>query len=356
MNSSTGIPKQLEAQVVQPQHVNGAGFKGPAKRSAFGDLSNTAHYAHQSVSVSGIIKHAVPALKPALKMVPFKDENKENAVQNGKIKEAFLRPPQRPSNSVKPSTNAPGLDSQNDYRVQPAVKQTGPRKATLVYNDVQQPKVQTLSRQYRSQPQLKSTEAPVLRRAQSKHVMQAVVVSTNNTDEGIDEAHYEDAMDDLSAHQVMEKSAWKPLPGPVGPRITSEMDPLVPTASSVPALSISEPEEYWDEDDGDELCDEQGYTTAHSYRSYGDNTTGAASLVVPKRTAKVLRELEDAREYVEAIRTPEEIDDEEWDTTMVAEYGDEIFEYMRELEVSKMQINCGETFALFCFPILTAQM
>lgn len=341
LSLSNAIPKQLDTQVIHSAYVNGAGFKGPARRSAFGDLSNTAQYAHQSISINGAIKHAVPASKPALKMVPFKDEDKENAVKNGKAKDAFLRPPQRPLNGLKTSSMAQGLPSQNEYRPQPTVKQTGAKKATLVYSDAQQQqqqqqRVQTLSRQYRSQPQLKSTEAPVLRRAQSKHVMQAMA-SHNTADEGIDDAPYEDAVEDLPRPAV---ESWKPVPGPVGPPITAEMDPLEPTPASGPVLSIPEPEEYWDEDGDEELYDEQGYTTAHSFRSCGDNTTGATSLIVPKRTVKVLRELEEARVYVEANRTPEDIDDEEWDTTMVAEYGDEIFEYMRELEVCQILSNC----------------
>jgi hypothetical protein len=97
---------------------------------------------------------------------------------------------------------------------------------------------------------------------------------------------------------------------------------------------VSEPEEYW-EDEEEEIYDEQGYTTAHSYRSRGDNTTGGATTVLfPKVTKKVEREIAAAKELVERSRTQDEIDDEQWDTSMVAEYGDEIFAYMRELEVS----------------------
>ena len=93
-----------------------------------------------------------------------------------------------------------------------------------------------------------------------------------------------------------------------------------------------EPEEYWEEeyDDGYEG---EGYVTARSFRSHGDDTTGGATTaLVPKFTHKVLREIEDARLFVEATRTPEEVDDECFDTSMVAEYGEEIFEYMRSME------------------------
>lgn len=98
--------------------------------------------------------------------------------------------------------------------------------------------------------------------------------------------------------------------------------------------SYSEPEEYWEEEDEEEYFDAEGYTTARSLRSRGDNTTGCLTMVtVPKVTAKVEKELAAARLYVEATRTIEDIEDESWDTSMVAEYGEEIFEYMRTLEV-----------------------
>ncbi|KAF9739613.1 hypothetical protein PMIN06_009161 [Paraphaeosphaeria minitans] len=91
-------------------------------------------------------------------------------------------------------------------------------------------------------------------------------------------------------------------------------------------------EEYWDEDD-EEYFEADGYTTARSIRSRGDNTTGGVTLVLaPRITTKSKRELEAARLFVEANKTPEDIEDEQWDTSMVAEYGDEIFEYMHSLE------------------------
>lgn len=91
-------------------------------------------------------------------------------------------------------------------------------------------------------------------------------------------------------------------------------------------------EEYWDEEE-EEYYDADGYTTARSLRSRGDNTTGGVTLVLaPRVTAKSKRELEAAKLFVDANKTQEDIEDEQWDTSMVAEYGDEIFEYMHSLE------------------------
>ena len=114
-----------------------------------------------------------------------------------------------------------------------------------------------------------------------------------------------------------------------------EIDPIL-DAKAMPS-AVHDIDEYWDEEDDEEYYDAEGYTTARSFRSKGDNTTGGMTIVLaPKVTARVERELATARVFVESTRTEEDIDDEAWDTSMVAEYGDEIFQYMRELEVSRM--------------------
>lgn len=100
-------------------------------------------------------------------------------------------------------------------------------------------------------------------------------------------------------------------------------------------MSRLDPEEYWDEEEEEEYYDADGYTTARSLRSRGDNTTGGVTLVLaPRITSKSQRELESAKQYVDSHKSPEDVEDEQWDTSMVAEYGDEIFEYMHDLEVS----------------------
>lgn len=106
---------------------------------------------------------------------------------------------------------------------------------------------------------------------------------------------------------------------------------LEPIHSRFSHSALPETEEYWDDE---ENVEDDGYVTAHSYRSRGENTTGGATtLLFPQVTRQVKKELAAAKQLVEASRTQEEIDDECFDTSMVAEYGDEIFEYMKELEV-----------------------
>lgn len=102
---------------------------------------------------------------------------------------------------------------------------------------------------------------------------------------------------------------------------------------------VSEPEEYWDEEDGN--YEEEGYVTARSFKSRGENTTnGVTTVVFPKVNQKIKKELAAAKELIESMKTAEDYDDETWDTSMVAEYGEEIFGYMRDLEVDSLHLMC----------------
>lgn len=310
------------------------------KRSAFGDLSNTAGAkASHSIHTKGSTKCPVNTSK----MIPYKYNDKENAIKVGKAKDAFLRPAQRPPTGLKPSSTAQSFPAQNDIRGGPVFKQTIPKKTTVVYNDEHQQKPQALGRQYHSQPYLKPTVGTVLHRKQSRKISQEG--GHHNAEADIDEASYEDVMDELSQYQEDHVPLEASAPGPIGPAITADMKPLepLPATSSVPwAFSmplVPEPEDYSDEDYEEDLYDEQGYTKAHSIKSFGDYTGGVTALLVPDMTAKAQQELEEAKVYVEKNRPLDDVEDEEWDVSMVAEYGEEIFEYMRELEVSPMKAS-----------------
>ena len=102
--------------------------------------------------------------------------------------------------------------------------------------------------------------------------------------------------------------------------------------------ALTEVVEFWDETSEPENFDDEGFVTARSFKSTntkGDgNTTGyATTVLMPKMNAKIRKELADAAKVVESMKTVEDIEDEAWDTTMVAEYGDEIFQHMKHLEV-----------------------
>lgn len=115
-------------------------------------------------------------------------------------------------------------------------------------------------------------------------------------------------------------------------------------ASQTKALHPVQSEQYYDEEAEDDMYYDEGYTTTRSLRMKGDNTTGGATIVLaPKYTSKVQAEIAAARDLVESLRSPEDVEDELWDTSMVAEYGEEIFDYMRILEVSTVHACCLPT-------------
>ncbi|RMZ00430.1 hypothetical protein D0860_07990 [Hortaea werneckii] len=94
-------------------------------------------------------------------------------------------------------------------------------------------------------------------------------------------------------------------------------------------------EHFYDAVEGEEYYYEDSchsYVTPESFNMVSEPTGGVTEVLEPKVTDKTLKELEAARCFVEATRTPEDIEDEEWDMSMVAQYGDEIFSYMRNLE------------------------
>jgi hypothetical protein len=86
-------------------------------------------------------------------------------------------------------------------------------------------------------------------------------------------------------------------------------------------------------DDVEDALDSDGYTTARSWGLSGDLTNGHTTVFNPRCTEKVQAELDAAAAHVLATRSVDDIEEEYWDTSMVAEYGDEIFSYMHELEV-----------------------
>lgn len=319
-------------------------LNAPPKRSAFGDLSNTTRSVAGEVIAKEIPKSRVKSVVAAV-----------NA-RDARITEEKENPYRLAPNANKYLSTAPISNGTSNQASKPAprgaglaaVKQGIVKKTTAIYSDN---KLQTTNvrsqpatsvdahvsvdkefknpRHYKSQPQLKNTQ-PVLRRTQSRYLAKSeklTEVDDTDVDDNATEGPYEDAVEQLSNdydssadHQIVVR------------------DEEFHHADHAHAKSYngatSEPEEYWDEeDDEQELYDDQGYTTAHSYRSHGDNTTGGVTcLLAPKVTSSVLQELEAARQFVLDNVTEEEEQEEQWDTSLVAEYGEEIFQYMRQLE------------------------
>jgi G2/mitotic-specific cyclin 3/4 len=138
------------------------------------------------------------------------------------------------------------------------------------------------------------------------------------------------AQDNVAAvHKDLPPMAVSTFPNPV-----ENIPPLSPHHTYIQRRI--DQEECWDEEDEDNY-EEEGYVTARSFRSKGDNTTGGATAVLfPQLNQRVRKEIAAAKQMVEATRSPEDLEDETYDTSMVAEYGDEIFEYMQQLEVKML--------------------
>ncbi|QIW94649.1 hypothetical protein AMS68_000167 [Peltaster fructicola] len=117
----------------------------------------------------------------------------------------------------------------------------------------------------------------------------------------------------------------------VEPQVKPTLDNLAYATDVLPQVmpAPAPVQQYYDEDF--EYYDDDGYTTARSFGLRG-SLGGFTTVSMPKQTEESREEIRIAKMYIEDSRTVEEIDDEEWDTSMVAEYSEEIFEYMRKLE------------------------
>ncbi|KAF4987065.1 hypothetical protein FGRMN_10553 [Fusarium graminum] len=327
-------------------NTTGAGFRGPAKRAAFGDMTNVGKQTGQArdegksikVLASNGINHRAPV-------------NKENVVYS---KDTLSRPAQRPPNpSTRNALENKTFDA-NKKTSRNSGQETYVRKDTHI--NAKAPALSSTNdaptlqpRHHKSQPQLKPQQQQAnLRRTQSKQFEKIaskpdvdLAAMPQEADYPYDQASYLDSMylpietgvdlDALQKEDYPEVAAKLPE--------ISEEEPVVPVSyEEGPMPAMSEPEECWEEMDDEDFDDQdQAYTTAHSVRSR-DMTQGGATEIVPlpRVTARVQRELEDAREEVERTRTQDEVEEELWDVSMVAEYGDEIFEYMRELEIKML--------------------
>jgi G2/mitotic-specific cyclin 3/4 len=349
----------------------------PPKRAAFADVSNTVRTI-AAIKDDMILQQKVTVEKVALKS--SKESTQEQAppaLQMAKST-ALLRPAQRPlsaaiQKSALPPFNEPFASMASKRLAEQSgdanIGKTITKRETTVFKE----------------PEVVGPETHITATIPSVH--QVLAAPTDNPLSAREESLKEGVTNEKATHgvSIAPQILQKPNPEPTAehheppsysetfdgilppiysefqlqPSILEQMDPIRPKSDEIeeflPALEsqikeidpildmkaipsmIHEIDEYWDDEDDEEYYDAEGYTTARSFRSKGDNTTGGMTIVLaPKVTARVERELAAARVFVESTRTEDDIDDETWDTSMVAEYGEEIFQYMRELEVSQM--------------------
>ncbi|KAL7949108.1 cyclin-like protein [Trichoderma barbatum] len=361
--------------------VSAAGFKGPAKRAAFGDVTNV------SKGLGGRGEEAKGVKKAALVSTNHASAsflNKENAVRASK--DSLSRPAQRPAalagNKSKATTTEARAEplqkkpasipaQESAYKLDIDILQL--HSNNIKSNAVAQkknssaqaaPEAHSLQpRHHKSQPQLKQQlkqQQPTLRRTQSKaeKVEKAVKVERAPNRPSLAAADIEPLVmpaliEDFLTGDNSYLDSLK-FPPEEAPRADVNHDnshvevlPKLPNISEEPAidvenykegltLALSEAEEYWDEEEEEYDDQDQGYTTAHSTRSRDMTLANATTILAPRVSSRVQRELDEARIEVEQTITPEEIDEEMWDVSMVAEYGEEIFDYLRELEIKML--------------------
>lgn len=366
-------------------HVT-AGLKAPAKRSAFGDVSNTAHGARSTKDDGAMpLKQSVQVNDKAMPVMankkttflkqasrPYSVSNLRGLLTgtNGTVNTDI------PTKSVSIETNA--LANSRKTLIK--------RTATTVFKDVTLPVVQESAAKPSTDSQSIATSTsltkplPLPEVSFTAHATDATQLGpVPVSDASVDDAEKWSVQPSTASSEVGDSAALRSdgiyidVKGSVQVYQKEQSEPVhdkqtalhaskpthtsstraethsssgsvvLPVSYAFVASTISdgqpppraEPEEYWEEEE-DENYDEEGYVTARSFRSRGENTTGGATTVLfPQVNQKIKKEIEAAKQLVEAERTPEEIEDECFDTSMVAEYGDEIFDYMRDLEVRK---------------------
>jgi hypothetical protein len=373
--------------------LGAAALKAPAKRTAFGDVSNTVNGARLTKD------DGASSLKQGIQV---KDKDKPVPVVADKKTTTFLRQATRPysvSNlrgllsgvngitATEPSLKAPPLETillanarkpltkrqtatTNVFKdtTLPAPRETASelpddsRPATISNPATQASSLPELSFTANIADALQPQAIPASDASLDDTEKSSMQPSTASSDVGESAALRSDGIyiDENGNVQIYQEVQPEPehetqkthlASKPTYTRLTRPEACPTSTTDALPASYASvahikphsqlppraEPEEYWEEEE-DENYEEEDYVTARSFRSRGENTTGGATTVLfPLVTQKVKREIEAATQLVEAERTPEEIEDECFDTSMVAEYGDEIFDYMRNLEVNEQR-------------------
>ena len=93
-------------------------------------------------------------------------------------------------------------------------------------------------------------------------------------------------------------------------------------------------------------------SSRHESQSQGDDSTRGAAAIVPIVIAKVEEEFTTVKDIVEGLRIVGVIEDEAWDTAMVAKYERKIFSDMRELEVGLCHPAAYYFMAIMCHFVL----
>jgi len=350
----------------------GGAMRMAAKRTAFADVSN--------MNRGGLTVKDDSAIITKSTLQPLKDA----AGQENTRATTLLRPAQRPlsvagvkgffnslaSGSSSNLSKAVSAEQRPETILQPAnVKKPLARKATTIFKEIDPPfqdftQTSVVSEAWQPsivpeilapQPVLASQKEVLTNPNIMQHLASSYAPKPNVLPELYEVLHREQQRQvneasylPIKEHQAIVEPAFGGAPSShmvpaIVPSQTTDRRQITTILETeeallpieVETLQYFEPQGLYDEEQFDDQYEEDGYTTARSFKSRGEYTTGPTTvLLAPRVTAKAERELVAARNYVEGSRAAHEIEeDESWDTSMVAEYGEEIFGYMRVLEV-----------------------
>ncbi|KAK7514254.1 cyclin-like protein [Phyllosticta citriasiana] len=329
------------------------GIKAAAKRTAFADVSNT----------SRSIKVVKDDFVAPSKQSSNKKDSSLPTLQESSKPSAILRPAQRPVSSITHKASAPETVStalpKNAEHVPP--KKLGSKRNTAVFrepveldapdhDDVEDAN-DALDHNSRPMRRERSNTAPQLS-PPSEKLPKIATASEDAIEDHIAPIAREESVTSIETAVAPEECQNYITYGdespveeeePASPSLKEEDEALdnhdinelegdIEKADKALLAAEDKFEEHWEEED-EEYYDADGYTTTRSLRPRTDNTTGGATIVLaPRFTARTRRRLEECKKLALKHKTQEDYEDEAWDTSMVAEYGDEIFEYMRSLE------------------------
>ncbi|RKF71900.1 G2/mitotic-specific cyclin cig1 [Golovinomyces cichoracearum] len=323
--------------------------KATARRTAFGDVSNTAKTLSKSREDSGQIQNN---LDKCVKLHERKSASCIKQVQKS-LPVATNRFPQSNSKTLSEIHNKALSGKITLPKSQISVKRSLSRRETTVHKDIEKKnKVQTNYQASRLEPiqgvlptgnehhseyqniHTKSTQE-FQKNEQNLPLLEEKRLKDSDN-QNISRSNNEKVITSLDKHIHSSAGILNEENRRIDDMLNEDRDLEIDLKekSYLPPHS-SELGEYWE--DEEESCDNQGHLTSHSFHSFGDNTTsGMTTILYPIVTKKIEQELESARKHTEKFRTAEDIGDERWDTSMVAEYADEIFTYMRELETKML--------------------
>lgn len=284
--AAKGTHQRNKSSTTLPTLMQNGAVRAGAKRAVFADVSNTIRTAPQADD--GVKAH-----------------------DNGKAAAIYLDPILVSKPAQKPLAVKNIATSTAPTAALPTISKVQPKKSAPVLRDLAAPTIDESSTS-ETQPAPESTTDEV-------KTQQITVV---------DDIQEETAVGSVQPAQVLTSQEAVIVD-------TNALEQFAPETEEK-AVVLSQSLITVNDDDYDEDYEEELYEGGQTLTRGGvtDNTTGGTTVVLcPKHTAKTLREIEEARQVVESTRTAEDIEDDQWDTSMVAEYGDEIFEYMRTLEV-----------------------